>query len=190
MGFGPGVVGAPPPPLKEGGGAGKGAPVAGQSQEARPKTLMMTHHLRCKAARKRFVSKNVPHDTYLKVISASWGIILSHLCWGTSGPPPPSPNLLCRPVGVPVTRALKGGGGSGKRGSNEPPPPSPPRHANLLSSTPGVDIIVMVIFWWWGIWAGDDKMTIMKLPFVICCAGMCNGCRVAVHVEPLIALAP
>ena len=146
--------------------------MAGQSQEARPKTLMMTHHLRCKAARKRFVLKNVPHDTYLKVISASWGIILSHLCWGTSGPPPPpSSNLLCRPVGGP-RHASPEGGGLEKGAPTSPPPP--PRHANLLSSTPGVDIIVMVIFWWWGVWAGDDEMTIMKLPFVICCAGMCN----------------
>ena len=27
-----------------------------------------------------------------------------------------------------------------------------------------------------------------KLPFVICCAGMCNGCRVTVCVELLMAL--
>ena len=38
------------------------------------------------------------------------------------------------------------------------------------------------------VWAGDDEMTITKLPFVICCAGMCNGCHVTVRVEPLMAL--
>ena len=35
----------------------KGALVTGQSKEARLKTLMMTHHLRCKAARKIFFPK-------------------------------------------------------------------------------------------------------------------------------------
>ena len=76
--------------------SGKGALVTGQSKEAGLKTLMMTHHLPRKAARKSvllFFKTSSPHDTYLKMMSASWGIILSHVCWGTSGPatpPPPS----------------------------------------------------------------------------------------------------
>ena len=37
------------------------------------------------------------------------GIILSHICWGTLGPPPP---LQTSPIRVPVTGAPKGGGWS------------------------------------------------------------------------------
>ena len=44
-----------------------------------------------------FFFKKIPHDTQLKPIGASWGIILSHICWGSSGPPCP----LRRPVGGP-----------------------------------------------------------------------------------------
>ena len=84
-----------------------------------------------------------------------------------------------------------------------PPPPLRERTGGRLLCAPGVDIIVTEIFWWgWGGGAGlaqglgegagglgwQDEMTIMKLPFVICCAGMCNGCRVTVRVEPLMAL--
>ena len=67
-----GVVRAP----QRRGVGGKGALVTGQSQEARLKTLMMTHHLRRKAAQKLFFfPKKVRHDTYLKMISASWGSV-------------------------------------------------------------------------------------------------------------------
>ena len=75
-------------PPEGGGGSGKGAPVTGQSKEVSLKALMMTQHLRRKAARKKIFSKRkFPHDTYLKTIIASWGIILSHKCWGISEPP-------------------------------------------------------------------------------------------------------
>ena len=49
--------GASEPP--EGGrlGLGKGAVVTGQSQDARLKPPMMTHHLRCEAVKKNFVFK-------------------------------------------------------------------------------------------------------------------------------------
>ena len=60
--------------------------MTGQSQEASLKPLMMTHHLRRKAARKIFLQKKFSHDTYLKMISALWGIIVSHMCCGN--PPP------------------------------------------------------------------------------------------------------
>ena len=65
-----------------------------------------------------------------------------------------------------------------------PPPPC------ISYALAGVGIIVTEIFWWgWGgVWAGDDEMTITKLPFGICCTGMCNGCRVTVRIEPLMAL--
>ena len=65
-GGGGGVVQAP---LNEG---GRGWERAGQSQEASLKSLMMTHHLRRKAGRK-FFQKDFPFDTYLKMISESWG---------------------------------------------------------------------------------------------------------------------
>ena len=41
-------------PLKEGWGDGKGALATGESKEASLQALMMTHHLRCKAAQKGF----------------------------------------------------------------------------------------------------------------------------------------
>ena len=117
------------PPAKGGGGSGKGALVTGQSQEASLKPLMMTHQLRREAICKIFVQNNFPHDTYLKMISASWGIVLSHICCGTSGPPPPTPpvsplGVVVSPSGVPVTGAQKGGGVSGKGARTTPLPPA------------------------------------------------------------------
>ena len=53
-----------------GGGSGKWTPVTGRSKEASLKALMMTHHVRHEDF---FLPKNFPDDTYLKVISASWG---------------------------------------------------------------------------------------------------------------------
>ena len=136
------------PPKGRGGGSGKGALVTGQSQEASLKPLMMTHQLRREAARKIFFQKKKkPRDTSLKMISALWGIILSRMCWGTSGPPPPpQPPLsacwgvtVC-PSGVPVTGAQKGGG-SRDKGSNNPPPPcasqfSPSHAKNPVTAKP------------------------------------------------------
>ena len=90
-------------PLKEGWGVGTGALVTDQSKEASSKTLMVTNQLRREAALKKFFSKKIsPHDTYLKTISTSWGIMLSHKCWGTSEPPPP-PTSPISTSGVPVT---------------------------------------------------------------------------------------
>ena len=60
-------------PQKEGGGSGKGALVTGHSKGASLKSLMMTYHLRRKAARKNFFRKKFPHGINLKMISASWG---------------------------------------------------------------------------------------------------------------------
>ena len=82
----------------EGLGGGGEALVTGQSKEASLKTLMMTCDLRRKAAQKIFFQKKHPHDAYLQMIVA---IILSHMCWGTSGTP--HTNVLHRPIGVPVT---------------------------------------------------------------------------------------
>ena len=63
------------------------------------------------------------------MISASRGIILDHMCCGTSGPPPP--NLPCQPVGGPrqpiggpLHESPEAGGGPGK-GLERPPPPPP-----------------------------------------------------------------
>ena len=64
-----------------------------------------------------FFKKNFPHDTSLKMISASRGIILSHVLWYLRTPP------LSARRGVPVTGAQKGRGGVRERGSNDPPPP-------------------------------------------------------------------
>ena len=47
-------------PPKGRGGSRKGALLTGQSQEASLKPLMMTHQLRCEAARKNFFQKNFP----------------------------------------------------------------------------------------------------------------------------------
>ena len=120
-------------PPKGGGGPRKGALVTGQSQEASPTPLMMTHQLRRKAARTILFSRKIsPHDTHLKMISASWGVILSHICCGTSGPPPPpTPTSPVSPSGIPVTGAQKGGGVSGKGAQTSPPPPPPPAQANF-----------------------------------------------------------
>ena len=80
------------------------------------------------AARKNFFSKkNFSHNTYLKMISASWGIILSHICWGASEAPPSNlpvgPSAVpVSPSGVPVTGAQKGGGVP-RKGARTPPPP-------------------------------------------------------------------
>ena len=116
-GGGGGIIRAP---QRRGGGSGKGALVTGQSQEAGLTPLMMTHQLRRDGGPEDvFFKKNFSHDTHLKVISASWGIILSHICCGTSGPPQTSP---VSPLGVPVTGAEKGGGGSGRGARTTPPP--------------------------------------------------------------------
>ena len=56
---------------KEGGGSGKWTPVTGRSKEASLKALMMTHHVRHEDF--FFLPRNLPYDTYLKMISASWG---------------------------------------------------------------------------------------------------------------------
>ena len=102
------------------GGGGGGLP---------PFQCIPVHHLHRKAIQKKIFSKKIPHDTNLEMTSASWGIVLSHICWGASGPPPQPPPSARR--GVPVTGALKGrGGGFCKRGSNDPPPPRPPAQAN------------------------------------------------------------
>ena len=110
------------------GGARKGALVTGYPQEASLKPQMMTHQLHCEAAWKIFFFKNnFPHYTDLKMISALWGIILSHLCCGTSGPPPP-PSPLSARWGSPSarqgspSREPRRGGGPGK-GLERPPPP-------------------------------------------------------------------
>ena len=72
-----------------------------------------------------FFKKNFPHDTSLKMIRASRGIILSHMCCGTSGPPPPvSPfGGLGQPVGGPPHGSPEGGGGGAR---TTPPPPHTP----------------------------------------------------------------
>ena len=106
-------------PPKEGGGSGKGALVTGQFQEASLKPLMMTHQL-------RFSKKNSPmiHTSKDQRIV---GIILSHICCGTSGTSPP--NSPVSPLGVAVStsgspsREPGRGGGIQERGSNDPPPP-------------------------------------------------------------------
>ena len=87
-------------PPKGGGaeGSGKGALVTGQSQEASLKPLMMTHQLRREAAWKMC------------------GIILSHICRGTSGPPQPPLSARRAHHGSPK------GGGSGKEARTPPPP--------------------------------------------------------------------
>ena len=108
--------------------------MTGQSQEASLKPLMMTHQLRREAARTIFFSTKFPHDTYLKMIRASLGIILSHICCGTSGPPalPTSP---VSPLGVPVPGAPKGGGPG--KGLNPPPPPPAPAHKPVFPQPRG-----------------------------------------------------
>ena len=47
-------------PRRRGLGVGKGALMTGPFKEAGPKTVMMTRHLRRKAARKNFVLKQNP----------------------------------------------------------------------------------------------------------------------------------
>ena len=76
--------------------------------------------------------QEVPGTAELKTISTLWGIILSHMCWGTSGPPPPP---IRQPIGVPVTGALKWGG-SGKGTPTTPAPPPPPSARKPFSSNP------------------------------------------------------
>ena len=56
-GAGGGGAFEPPKGGKEEGGSRKGALMTGQSPEASLKPLMMTHQLRCKAARKIFFQK-------------------------------------------------------------------------------------------------------------------------------------
>ena len=97
-----------------------------QSQEAILKPLMMTHQLRRGAAWKIFFfQKNFPRDTHLKMISALWGIILSHML-GYLSPPPPPPNFPCQPggrrqpVGGSPSQEPRRGGGPGK--GLDPPP--------------------------------------------------------------------
>ena len=131
LAFARGGGGCSSPPKGGGGGSRKGALVTGQSPEASLKPLMMTDRVRRKAARTIFFQKNFPHDTDLKMISASWGIMLSHFCCGTSGPPPPpqtspvSPlGVTASPSGVPVTGAQKGGGSRKGARTTLPPPPA------------------------------------------------------------------
>ena len=90
---------------------------------------MMTHQLRREVAWKIFFKKkSFPHDAYPKMISASWGIILSHIWCGQDPRPPPPPTspvsplrVTVSPSGVPVTGAQKGGG-PGKGLERTPPP--------------------------------------------------------------------
>ena len=57
----------------------------GHSKGAGLKTLMVTHHLRCKAARRIFFpEKSPPVMNDQRIV----GIILSHIC---QNPPPPQP---------------------------------------------------------------------------------------------------
>ena len=128
------------PTQRRGGGSGKGALVTGQSQEASLKPLMITHHLRRGGAPGYlFSTQTFPHDPDLKMISALWGITVSHMCWATSGPPtsPVSPSgVPIRPSGRPVTGAQQGGAASGKGLKRPPPPPaqanSPPTHGDFV----------------------------------------------------------
>ena len=129
--------------------------MGGQSQEASLKPLMMTHHLRRDAARKMFCQKDFPHDTYLRMISASRGIILSHIWCGTSGTSPP--NLPCQPVGGPRHGIPEGGGGPGK--GLEPPPP--PVQANFPPALSAECVRFRV---------GVDCMNAVD----VCCGGGCS----------------
>ena len=62
------------------------------------------------------------------MISASWGIILSHMCCGTSGPPPPQPKPpLSARWGSPSRKPRRGGGGRSGKGARTIPPPPPAR---------------------------------------------------------------
>ena len=106
------------------GGLGKGL-LTGQPQEA----SLETHNLRHKEAQRNLFLKILrykPQDDQCIV-----RIILSHISWGTSEPPPPS--LRCQLIGgARHMSPERGGGGVWKGGSNNPPPPL----ANLFSSTP------------------------------------------------------
>ena len=82
---------------------------------------MMTHW-------KNFSKKNSPMRCIPQNDQRIVGIILSHVCWGTLGPPPSSP---VGPLGVPDTGAEKGGGSG--RGARENPPP---RAQSQFSPTP------------------------------------------------------
>ena len=97
-----------------GGGLGKGL--------SSLKPLMMTYQLRRKATGKFLFSNNFPMmipQNDQRILR----IILSHICWGTSGPPT-APNLPCQPVGGPRHGSPEGrGGGLQERGSNAPPLP-------------------------------------------------------------------
>ena len=80
--------------------------------------------------------KIFPHDTSLKMISASWGDILSHVCCGTSAPPPPQPPLSAR-RGSPSVEPRRGGGVR-ERGSDDHPPP--PAQANFPPAQGGIHL--------------------------------------------------
>ena len=98
--------------------------MTGQSQEASLKSLMMTHQLRRKAAEKTFFQKKIPPRYIPQNDQRIMGIILSHICCGTSGPPPNLPvsllGVTVSPSGVPVTGAQKGRGGCGKGARTTP----------------------------------------------------------------------
>ena len=89
--------------------------MSGRSQEASLQPPIWTHHLPREGARTDlFFQERCPHDTYLKMVSASRGIILSHLRCGTSAPPPP-PSSAVGPLG-PRHVSSEGGGGIGGGG--------------------------------------------------------------------------
>ena len=110
--------------LKEGGGLSmKRALVTCQSKEGSQNTVTMIYCLRYKVARNNFVFIFPPpydSDTYVTVTSTLCWIILSHICWGTSGPPQ-TPLACLRPR----PGSLEGWVGGWKRGSTTPPPPPP-----------------------------------------------------------------
>ena len=119
-------------PLKEGGGVRKGARVTGQFKEVSLKPPMITHRLRREAARKSCCCNKI-FPCIPQMTSASWGIILGHVCWGTSGPPLNLPRRPGRgphqPIGGPRHVRPEGG-------SNDPPAPTrtffhPPRTSRV-----------------------------------------------------------
>ena len=69
--------------------------MTGQSKEASLTTLMMTDHVRREADRTMFFNRKSPHDTYVEMISASWGGHCEpHVlgCLRTPTPPQTSPS--------------------------------------------------------------------------------------------------
>ena len=88
------------------------------------------------------------------------GIILSHICCGTSGPPPPpAPLSACWEVaisllGVLVTGAQSGGGGGPGKAHERHPPPTP--RASQFSASPSVffDFEKKHPASTWSVWSG------------------------------------